>query len=378
MARVIPPYIPRFLSYDRDIKQTLFAMPNNDTIIRIDNHGNNLFVENQIYDKNRYHKEKWVTLPNENLSLMKLLDVDVKMLRGAIKNSDIKTLNIGDICSLGKESVEGVSFDSIYFRLYGLVGEYKGVNLNSFVVKEVYFDEEGHVVEGVNISGRRKFSMSPSMCKMMGITYSPGLELWPMNSGFKKINLNKEREDKKEIIYENMSTYPISEIDGTIRKIILELHGFSPFNNSHVITPTGAMIPTNDFISSLTIFTRQNISTDNGCAGFKIGETLPFKIVGRDTDSKVISICDKNHNVYVEVDLTKKSHNVSTSDGIVGVAHTALEGKDIDDIIGVKWDEGNDENKRKEEYEASQEDIDRVFEKLDTHFNHLDKILSRF
>ena len=266
-------------------------------------------------------KEKWVTLSNDALSLMELLDVDVDMLKGDKDDNESSDLIPGSICALGRERVEGVEFGHLLFRVYGVIKEYKGVELNSLILKEVVLDDEGNIVEGENPTGRRKFSIPPSMCKMLGIEYSPGFELWPINSGFIKIDTDDLVEkEEPEINYGNLATYPTSEIDGTIRKIILELHGFSPYNTTHIITPTGAMIPTSDFISSLTIFARQNISTDNGCAGFRMGENLPFKIVGRKNGNKVFSICDDKHNIYVELDLTKKSLNANTEDGVVGVA----------------------------------------------------------
>ena len=344
---------------------------------------NGVTFMNEIMEQPRFNsaknEPKWVTLSNDSLSLMQLLDVDVEMLKGEkADDANGEEFVPGAIYSLGAESVEGVEFDRLYFKLYGIIKEYKGVNLDSLILKEVSVDENGNLIEGVNVVGRRKFSISPSMCKMMGLKYSPGFELWPISSGFKRVDLDDIVEDDIEINYANMSTYPTSDIDGTIRKIILELHGFSPYNNSHIITPTGALIPTNDFVSSLTIFARQNISTDNGCAGFRIGEQLPFKIVGRDSGSKIFSICDEKHNIYVEVDLTKQSLNANTSDGLVGVAHTALDGKDVDDVIGVKWDESNDENKPKEKKrEMSVDDVDRVFDALDKHFSRMDKMFSR-
>ena len=319
--------------------------------------------------------EKWVTISNDALSLMQLLDEDVEMLKGKSNDSKNGTELIpGEVYSLSIEPVEGVEFNKVYFRLYGIINDYKGINVDSVIVREVGIDSEGNITDfDVNMTGRRKFSIPPSMCKMFGIKYKPGFELWPINSGFEKVNVNDINEKECDIVYENMSTYPTSEIDGTIRKIILELHGFSPYNNSHIITPTGALIPTNDFISSLTVFTRQNISTDNGCAGFRIGDTLPFKIVGRDNGGKIFSICDDKHNIYLEVDLTKQSLNANTKDGYVGVAHTALDGKDVDDVIGVKWDESTDENKPKQkEKEMSIEDMDKVFSALDKHFSRMD------
>lgn len=347
----------------------------------LNGNGNSIYVGNDgsVIFQNEVQQEipverKWVTLSNDSLSLMQLLDVDVEMLKGEAKNEDnAEELIPGAIYSLGRESVEGVDFDKLYFKLYGIVNEYKGIPLDSVIVREVGLDENGELTEDINTIGRRKFSMSPSMCKMLGIKYKPGFELWPINSGFERVSEKYVKEEENDIVYDDMSTYPTSEIDGTIRKIILELHGFSPYNNSHIITPTGAMIPTNDFVSSLTIFARQNIATDNGCAGFRIGEQLPFKIVGRETDSKVFSICDDKHNIYVEVDLTKQSLNANTADGVVGVAHTALDGKDVDDVIGVKWDESTDENQpKKQKKSMTMDDVDRVFGALDKHFSKMD------
>ncbi len=321
-----------------------------------------------IAHHNWARKPKIASLDNNLLSLMHLLDEDVKMLNGTSYNTNnIDKLIPGNIYSISTPPVEGVEFDKLYFRLYSIVDEYKGANINSVIVREVCIGENGEIIENVNISGRRKFSLSPSMCKMFGIGYVQGLELWPKNSGFKRV-YDEINAKNKDINYGNMSTYPTSKIDNTIRSVILELHGFSPYNSSHIITPTGAMIPTYDFISSLTVFVKQNISTDNGCAGFKIGDRLPFKIVSRTNNTRSISICDDKHNIYLEVDLTKKSHNVNTSDGIIGVSHTALEGKDIDDIIEISWDESSDEN-NKNEKKMSDDDIDRVFDALDKHFS---------
>ena len=321
-------------------------------------------------------EEKWVTLSNDALSLMQLLDVDVDMLKGEkIEEKDNGHFTHGSIYALTTDRVEGMDFGNIYFRIYGVVRDYKGVALNSVIAKEVVVDDEGNIIEGLNPTGRRKFSIPPAMCKMLGIEYSPGFELWPMDSGFVRVDTDDLTEkEEPEINYGNLSTYPTSEIDGTIRKIILEIHGFSPYNTTHIITPTGAMIPTSDFLDSLTVFTRQNISTDNGCAGFLINETLPFKIVGRDNGNKVFSICDSNHNIYLEVDLRKQSYNANTSDGFVGVAHTALDGKDIDDVIGVKWDESNDANRK--DNTPVEIDVDSVFDALDKHFNRMNDMFS--
>lgn len=321
---------------------------------------------------------KLVTLSPDNITLMTLLNVDIEMLSGiGIDSTESEKFVQGSIYALPKTSVEGFELGNLYFKLYGVIKNYKGVELNSIIVKEVGIDENGKLVEGLNITGRRKFSISPSMCKMMGIKYIPGLELWPIDSGFERVSIKKKHH---EIDYNNLSTYPTYEMDGTIRRIILELHGFSTYNNSHIITPTGAMIPTKSFTSSLTLFVKQNISTDNGCAGFKINEELPFKIVSRESD-KHFFICDEKHIIYVEVNLTKKSHNIVTADNMIGVANTALEGKNINDIIGVKWDESEDENKSKEnndEVIVTDVNVDEIFKSLNDHFSKVGVLFGNF
>ena len=319
---------------------------------------------------------KWVTLHNDALSLMQLNESDIDFLKGKKEEATTEEFIPGQVYYIEREPIEGIEFGRIYFIVYGIVKNYKGVNLNSLVVREVGLDENGKFVEDINTTGRRKFSISPSMCKLFGIEYRPGFELWPMTSAFKKVDIDEILDDK-EVNYGDMSTYPSSSVDGTIRTILLELHGFSPFNNSHIITPTGAMIPTDEFTSSLTIFVRENIGTDNGCAGFMKDETLPFRIVTRKGN---FSICDENHNIYVEVLVTKPSHNVNTVDKKIGISTTALDGKDIDDIIGVKWDESGDVNNKKKEEErkvVTEVDVDKVFKALDRHFSRMDYFFNK-
>ena len=94
-----------------------------------------------------FKEDKWVTLSNDNLSLMQLLDVDIDFLTSSKKedsNFD-NILRAGGIYALGRDKVEGVEFDNIYFKVYSIVNEYKGVNLDSVIVKEVSIDENGNV-----------------------------------------------------------------------------------------------------------------------------------------------------------------------------------------------------------------------------------------
>jgi hypothetical protein len=117
------------------IKKNTYGLPSNPVLGGVELMP---MFENELVGR----KEKWVTLSNDALSLMQLLDVDVEFLKGENKqevtNSDFVP---GEIYAIGRDKVEGVEFDYIYFRVYGVIRDYKGVNLDSVIVKEVTIDE---------------------------------------------------------------------------------------------------------------------------------------------------------------------------------------------------------------------------------------------
>ena len=335
------------------------------------------FSLGNISNKNAYGSAKLsdrvrttkCTLSDEALSLMPLLDVDIDMLNE--KHVDIDKSNnntqyeVGAIYSLGHDSIEGFSFKKTYYRLYGVINEFNGVNLDSLIVCEVTQNEDGTFVEDASSSNRRRFSIPPWMCKLFNVKYQPGLELWSMSNSFEKVNLIELDNTRKKIDYANLATYPTSNIDNTIRKMLIELHGFSNYGNDKIITPTGNMIDTNLLINTLCISSKKNIPTDNGCTGLIVGQQLPFKIVSRqnETNKSPISICDNNHNIHIEIDFKKKSLNAVTKDGFIGVSNTSLDGFNINDIINVTWEEPYREIMKDEE--------DRLIEALNRHFEKI-------
>ena len=321
----------------------------------------------KVNDGEDLMKQDWVTLSNDDLSLMPLINADVEMLHSDSGNDENCRYELGAVYVLRGGEIEGVELgNNIFFRLYGIIDKYKDVDLNCLIMKEVCLNDNGTFEDGVSYQKRRKFSMPPSMCKEIGIKYQIGLELWSQTTDFVKVN-EKTHIDKmmSELDYKDLSTYPTSDIDNTIRKIILELHNFAMYGGDKLITPSGRMVDTRNLLASMTISFRENIPTDNGCAGWKRGETVPFKVVVRPSKDKVTTICDEKHNLYVEIDVTKDSLNVQTPDNRIGISPSAFNGKDIDDVICVKWLETYVD----ERAIRNRERINAVMKKMERYFN---------
>lgn len=324
---------------------------------------------------------KSVILDEKNISLLQLTDADIRMLTGNyVEMPKIKSFLPGSIYALSCESVEGLNFDKLYFKVYAHVKDYHGVNINSIVVREVHMAEDGSFFEDDTISnGRRKFSLPPSICKEVGLEYKPGYEIWSVeNNRFEYVNVNANSK-RKEIDYDDLSTYPANEAEGGIRYMLVKLDGFRPFNEDSILTPNNEKLSTDEFLNSLSFTIKQNISTDDGCAGFDAGEKLFFKIVSRKTASNQISICSPGHCLIAKVYFLKQSLNVRTENGDIGVSPKALEGKTINDIIEVKWEEEDKSvatNNYSHEY-RKKVDISEKYPHTSRLFNLMDDIQHR-
>lgn len=311
---------------------------------------------------------RWVTLEEKNISLLPVTDNIIVMLTGIDANQSLESevISPGNICSLSCEPVEGLNFDKLYFKVYALVKEYHGANLNSVVVREVHRMEDGSFVEGDNTSNeRRKFSLPPSICKEFGLEYKPGYEIWSLsNNRFEKVDAYI-KPIKREINHNDLSTYPVNITDGTIRKLLIKLDGFKPYNENEIITPTGVKLSTGEFLNSLSISVKQHISTDDGCAGFEKGDKLVFKVITSKNGRNVLSVFNTDNSITILASTRKQALNVKTEDGIIGISPKALEGKNINDIIEVKWEEPDINNQKTEIKGITCPNTTRLFTLLD-------------
>ena len=316
----------------------------------------------------RPSSNRLVVLEEKNVSLLPITDSIATMLTGRYGKPSLenKVLSPGSICSLSCEPVEGLNFDKLYFKVYALVNEYHGANLNSVVVREVHRMEDGSFVEDDNISnGRRKFSLPPSICKEFGLEYKPGYEIWSLsNNQFEKVDVHI-KPIKREINYNDLSTYPVHVTDGTIRKLLIKLDGFKSYNENEIITPTGVKLSTGEFLNSLSISVKQHISTDDGCAGFEKGDKLLFKVLTSKNGRNVLSVFNTDNSITILASARKQALNVKTEDGLIGISPKALEGKGINDIIEVKWEEPDINNQKTEIKGSICPNTTRLFTLLD-------------
>lgn len=227
-------------------------------------------------------KRKVVPLGQDNVSLANVDCIDPSYFTdeaaiGGKADEHEGLLREGEIYSTGGGKIEGFDMKNIYFRLIKVVDEYKGNKLNSIIIKEVAFDKDGNVIDENPTSTRRRFSLSRMMCRNFGIEYDNGYEIW-LNTG------NYELVDKKEgnaihVDPTDLSTYPCSKIDKSVRKILLSLRGYKPKGAANVITPSGAEMPVRELIENMCVTAKDDIAGAYGYASFKKGHLFKFKVL---------------------------------------------------------------------------------------------------
>ena len=261
------------------------------------------------------------TLPNENLSLMMLTPKDIAFLRGSVTDDNVpKQFNLGEIIVLPSTSIEDMSFGGITFRLVGRIESYKGVDVSSYVLKEVYQNDNGEFCDATDVSKRNKLTMNRHMCAVLGIDYERGLELWPDCLNFIRYeDLVKKGTTDRPLDYSNMGTYPCNVETGNIDKICVELIGFRIVNEKYVpsvVTPTNTKIPLQSFLESLR-FRMKIFENDN----FVTAKQISPNENGKDDTS-----------LFFELDVSR-----------YGIKQNLLEGLDIDNVISVTWSEPSNE-----------------------------------
>lgn len=252
-------------------------------------------------------------LPNKNLSLMMLTPKDIEFLRGGADNVTEKGgINLGDIIILPDTSIEEMTFSGILFKVIGTISTYKGVNIDSYILKEVLEDENGEFYDAYGISKRNKLTLNRHMCSLLGITYERGLEIWPNHLNFIKYEDFMDNGPKeRELDYSNMGTYPHNVSTGVIDKICVEAMGFAINSRiGEILTPFGERIGIDSFLNSVTFKLK--------LSGLE-GNLIPFRL---------ISPCEKPNNtsLYFELDVSS-----------LRLTPIMLEGLNVDNLIDMQW-----------------------------------------
>lgn len=220
---------------------------------------------------------------------------------------------------------DGFEMPSRVYQVVALVNSVNDVVLNSVVMRQLSgFDSDV------------KFTLSKQECQVLHIKYEPGLQLFPAGLRWKKYTSRIET-GKTEFNEADMSTYPVSRIDGNIRHIILKLDRFHADGNYVYDNERDKKWLVDVFVSSMKV-TSKNLLVSHkdalaaGVPLFKRDESLPFRVISGE------QIGD-NDTLYLEVYLKKPAKGITTEDGIVGIPPNALSGKRVTDLFTVYVDE---------------------------------------
>lgn len=334
-----------------------------------------------------------VRISENQISLMALSDDDILTLKAVRNEANEKevlndtNIKVGDICVEQKPSVDGEELPKRFYKILGIVGKLHDIDINSYLVKEVFPTPNGDWSYTQEGTFRTTFSLTRSDCKYLNIEYQDGIEVYPFpntNEFFHKYIKEDEEpiaieEKSSDIDYNNLATYPVSPVDGYIRHIVIQLSGFKPINDNVLLYKDGRTIATERFCASLCIKLKKHITSyDNRSAAFFKRTLMKCRIVGKTKESSEFNIADEDGNIYIEVNTFIKSNR--TSDGIVGISPEALNGLNVNDLFEITFNDGGVINSignrsRGHAQTITSEREEQIWENLDRHFDQLNRQL---
>ena len=233
----------------------------------------------------------------------------------------------GEKYALSGVSCEGFEMPEKVYELVGIHDEYDGIALNSVIVKQV--------------SGLKDkiYTLSKNDCDCMGIEYEEGLQLFPKHLNWKRV---------KEVVpfdKNNLGTTPLSDIDNTIRYVLLKVNGFKDYIDGYVMTPSGKLIKEKQFEDSIKIVSNEPLvyeKPDVESPGYILPENkaLDIDIVyPKDLIYNHGNFISSDDTIYILVKLVAETHNPSSIDGQYGVESAFLDGFNPNEHFMISWDE---------------------------------------
>lgn len=288
---------------------------------------------------NRQKVEKRYTIPADKFSLVDFTDL------GCVDEdkSMMPKFIVGENYALGGERVEGFAQKYKLYNLVGMVDEFAGTKVDALIVKQIG-GEEGNI-----------YTISKNDCAFLGIEYENGLQLFSKGLSWKHVRNLPEFDEH------NLSTSPTSEIDNSIRYLVLKLEGFTDYSDGYVLSPSGKLIKENQFVQSVQVIAKEPVVYGNGHI---IQDKVPLRASVTHPRAKLFNhgnFISADDEVFILIELVdRRSHvDVKTFDGKFGVDPKYFEGLDPNDYFEVSWDELGgltveeyEENKRKAAEEA--------------------------
>jgi hypothetical protein len=282
-----------------------------------------LTVENTIEDANSKEKvEKLYTQPKNLFEAVDFTNL------GVIDESEKFSPKFieGENYSLKGVSCDGFEMEEKVYKLVKVVDDFYGTSINSVIVKQIS-GEQGIV-----------FTLSKNDCDYHGIEYEKGLQLFPKNLPWTRVK-EKIPFDKN-----NLSTTPVSDIDNTIRFILLRLDGFKDYLDGYVLTPSGHLITEKHFIDTIRVTSKEPIVFGNG---FVINDNtnLDIELVyPKNLLFNHANFISSEDTIFVMIRLKMEYGNAQhgyydSIDRCFGVEPKYLEGINPTEFFEISWDE---------------------------------------
>jgi len=234
---------------------------------------------------------------------------------------------IGENYALGGECVEGFTQKCKLYNLVGIVDEFAGTKIDALIVKQID-GEKGNI-----------YTISKSDCNFLGIEYQNGLQLFSKNLDWRHIR------NIPEFNPHNLGTSPSSEIDNTIRYLVLKLDGFKDYSDGYVLTPSGKLIKESQFTQTIQVISKEPVVYGNGHI---IQDKKPLKVSVTHPTTKLFNhgnFISSEDEVFVLIDFMESAYYAMPSngnasfDGCFGVIPKYFEGIDPNEYFEISWDE---------------------------------------
>ena len=261
--------------------------------------------------------EKPFILPNENFESVDFSSMGVIHEDTTVVPSFIE----GEKYSLQGVSCEGFSMPNKTYKLIGVVNNFHGVDVDYVIMKQ--------------IDGKKDqiFTFSKNDCNHLGIEYQDGLQPFPKTMPWKHVK------EKIEFNKDDLSTTPRSEIDNTIRYILLKLNGFKDYSDGYILSPSGKLVTESSFKKSLIVINNEPIVFDGH---FKIKEKTKLNarlVYPQGLTYNHGNFISKDDSIYLLITLITKAPYSSTFDRCFGVEPKYLQNIKPQDLFTIAWDE---------------------------------------
>lgn len=224
-------------------------------------------------------------------------------------------------------SCDGFEMPERVYQVVALVHDVNDVVLNSVVMRQL---------EG--LADDIKYSLNKTECQTLHIKYEPGLQLFPMEMNWKR-HTERISSGRTKFEKDDMSTYPVSRIDGNIRYIVIKLNDFNIEGREIVNINNDKRYSIENFLPSLKITSKDFITFASDPSKktnifYMKTESVPFRIFSGGYLDNV-----SDDGLYVELLTKKPTKNVYTLDGISGINPGSIRNKTINDIFEITLDE---------------------------------------